>query len=85
MKHSLHRRETKNKNVTKSVAQRKLTRNILLAIKDNEEKGVIKYRYGNLSIYVEGNTIIGVDQGVAIPSFRVNKVKYEHLNKLLYL
>lgn len=80
-----YRRKTKNTNVTKLVAQRKLTRNILLSIKGNAEKGVIKYRYGNLSIYVEGNTIIGVDQGDAIPGFRVNKGEYEHLNKLLYL
>ncbi|MCQ6264518.1 hypothetical protein M1K46_02405 [Fictibacillus sp. WQ 8-8] len=80
-----YQKETNNKNTSNSIAQRKLTRNILLAIKGDEENGVIKYRYGNLSIYVEDNTIIGVEQGAATSGFRRNKEEYERLNKLLYL
>lgn len=74
-----------NKNVTISVAQRKLTRNILLAMKVDTDNEIMKYRYGNLSIYVDDDTIVRVEQGDNIPGFRVNKGDYERLNNLLYL
>jgi hypothetical protein len=80
-----YQRETKNKSCSKLIAQRKLTRNILLAVKTNEEAGITLYRYGNLKIYVEDNTIVRIEKGNYFKGFKKSKEKYRRLNELLYL
>jgi hypothetical protein len=80
-----YQRETKNKNCSKLIAQRKLTRNIMLSIKAKEESGIILYRYGNLNIYVEDNTIVRLGKGTFSKGFKKSKNEYKRLNKLLYL
>jgi ribonuclease HI len=80
-----YQRETKNKNCSKLIAQRKLTRNIILSIKEKEEAGVTLYRYGNLNIYVEDNTIVRLEKGAYLKGFKKSKDEYRRLNKLLYL
>jgi ribonuclease HI len=80
-----YQRETKNKNCSKLIAQRKLTRNILLSVKANEEAGVILYRYGNLNIYVENNIIVRLEKGDYLKGFKKSKEEYRRLNELLYL
>jgi hypothetical protein len=80
-----YQRETKNKNCSKQIAQRKLTRNIMLSIKAKEESGIILYRYGNLNIYVEDNTIVRLEKGTYFKGFKKSRDDYRRLNKLLYL
>ncbi|ANC78266.1 hypothetical protein ABE65_016245 [Fictibacillus phosphorivorans] len=80
-----YQRETKNNNCSKVIAQRKLTRNILLSVKASEEAGVILYRYGNLYIYVEDNTIVKIEKGSYLKGFKKSKDEYRRLNKLLFL
>jgi ribonuclease HI len=80
-----YQRETKNKSCSKLIAQRKLTRNIPLSIKAKEEAGVIQYRYGNLNIYVEDNTIVRIEKGAYLKGFKKSKEEYRRLNELLYL
>jgi ribonuclease HI len=80
-----YQRETKNKSCSKLIAQRKLTRNILLSVKGNEEAGVTLYRYGNLKIYVKDNTILRIEKGSYLKGFKKSKDEYRRLNQLLYL
>jgi hypothetical protein len=80
-----YQRETKNKNCSKLIAQRKLTRNIMLSKIAFEETGVNLYRYGNLFIYVEGKTIVEIKKGAFLKGFKKSKIEYKRLNELLYL
>jgi hypothetical protein len=80
-----YQRETKNKCCSALIAQRKLTRNIMLATKTNEEAGVSLYRYGDLKIYVKGDTIVDLKKGTFLRGFKKSKKEYKRLNKLLLL
>jgi hypothetical protein len=63
-----------------NLIQRKLTRNIMLAYRVNEKH----YIYGNLHIFVDGNTIIGlVNARKRLKGFIKDWNKYEWLNELL--
>lgn len=77
--------ETKNKYCSTLIAQRKLTRNIMLATKTHEEAGITLYRYGDLKIYVKEDTIVNLEKGTFLKGFRKTKDEYKRLNKLFLL
>lgn len=71
-----------NEDTPYELAQRKLTRNIALAAKVNEEY----YMYGNLHIVLNGNTIVKImNYREPINWFYKNKKQYYRLNKILMI
>lgn len=50
-----------NQNTPYEIAQRKLTRNVMLALTNKIDEDKYLFLYGNLHIFVEGNTIVKLE------------------------
>lgn len=76
-----------NQNIAQRQAQRKLTRNIILAFKvskSNDENLKHRYFYGNLHILVVGNKIVWIKNVKQNGKwFYKDQKKYDELNVLL--
>lgn len=76
-----------NENASKPLVRRKLTRNVLMALKLAENidgKGSDLYGYGNLHIYVKGDYITKIrNKTHKINWFYKNMNQYRELNRLL--
>jgi hypothetical protein len=74
-----------NKKISYEDAQKKLNRNIALAIKVHIEDNRYVYLYGNLHIYTKGNVITKIRnyKGVLCDWFYKDHKRFDQLNKEL--
>lgn len=74
-----------NENISKPQARRKLTRNIMLAVKRyNKIEGLDYYMYGCLHMIVKGDTIVWIKNRCSVPPMWFKDIdKYNELNVLL--
>jgi hypothetical protein len=77
-----------NKHVNRSLAMRKLTRNVQLSVKSPlpfKDSGLQMYHYGNLDIVVDPkkHRIVSIRnfKGATVEWFVKDEVKYQELNK----
>jgi hypothetical protein len=78
-----------NLNISFDQAQKKLTRNVLLAVEKTSLKNILKcqqvYIYGNLKIIVRFGTIIEIENHIQdiVPGWTLDQKKYEQISREL--